>query len=49
MRVDVWAPQGDYEEALQLLSMAEESFGVADAGLLKMVDNVGMALLDVVW
>ncbi len=41
--------RADYGAALQELLLAEEAFGLADASLLSMVDNLAMLLIDIVW
>jgi hypothetical protein len=43
------AAQGDWAHALQDLELAEESFDVCKADLIKSVDNIGCLLLDSVW
>lgn len=41
--------QGNYLEALEVLSMAEESFSLCDRKFLEAVDNVALLQIDTVW
>ena len=41
--------QGDWAKALQDLELAEESFDLCKADVIKSVDNIGLLKLDSVW
>lgn len=41
--------QDNYGEALEVLSMSEEAFGLCDKKLLEAVDNVALLQIDIVW
>ncbi|MCO5569930.1 hypothetical protein L7F22_023644 [Adiantum nelumboides] len=41
--------QDNYSEALQVLSMSEEAFGLCDQKVLEAVDNVALLQIDIVW
>ncbi|XP_024370673.1 uncharacterized protein [Physcomitrium patens] len=41
--------QGNYQEALEVLGMSEESFSLCDRKFLEAVDNVALLQIDTVW
>lgn len=44
----VWL-QEEYQEALDVLLLAEEAFGMCSPKHLEMVDNVGLLMIDIAW
>ena len=44
----VWL-QEEYQEALDVLLLAEEAFDMCNPKHLEMVDNVGLLMIDIVW
>ena len=42
-------PQEEYQEALDVLLLAEEAFAMCNPKHLEMVDNVGLLMIDIVW
>lgn len=41
--------QEEYQEALDVLLLAEEAFDMCNPKHLDMVDNVGLLMIDIVW
>ena len=41
--------QEEYQEALDMLLLAEEAFELCNPKHLEMVDNVGLLMIDIVW
>ena len=41
--------QEEYQEALDVLLLAEEAFEMCNQKHLDMVDNVGLLMIDIVW
>ncbi len=41
--------QEEYQEALDVLLLAEEAFEMCNPKHLDMVDNVGLLMIDIVW
>ncbi|KOM40070.1 hypothetical protein LR48_Vigan04g026800 [Vigna angularis] len=41
--------QGNYKDALEVLSMGEESFSLCDSKVIELIDNVPILQIDMVW
>lgn len=41
--------QEEYQEALDVLLLAEEAFDMCNPKHLDMIDNVGLLMIDIVW